>query len=64
MKEARNQRADELGLDRGTLLPNAGLLEIALAPPREMAELSARGTIKRWQGEVAGEAILRALNGG
>ncbi len=63
IKHARNRRAVELGLDRGTLLPNAGLLEIAWDPPSGIAELAGRGAIKRWQLEVVGDAILSALNG-
>ena len=61
IKEARNERATELGLDRGTLLPNAGLTDIAMNPPRDLDELRRRGTVRRWQVEAAGEAILEAL---
>ncbi len=64
VKAARNRRAVELGLDRGTLLPNAGLLEIAWDPPSALSELDGRGAIKRWQLEAVGDAILSALNGG
>lgn len=62
LKEVRNRRADELKIDRGTLLPNAVLLEIARRVPRTAAELAEVPGLRKWQAEVAGEALLAAIN--
>lgn len=63
LKSVRNRRAEELGVDRGTLLPNATLLEIARREPRDAAELVDIPGVRRWQVEVVGEAVLAALDG-
>ncbi len=60
LKRARNARADELGLDRGLLVPNATLMEIARAAPATAEALGAVPTLKAWQREAAGEALLAA----
>lgn len=60
LKAARNRRADELGLDRGLLVPNAVLMEIARRAPRSEAELAEVPSLKRWQQEAAGAALLEA----
>ncbi|MEZ4415221.1 MAG: HRDC domain-containing protein [Gemmatimonadota bacterium] len=60
LKAARNQRADELGLDRGLLVPNAALMEIARGAPGTMGELKALPSVKRWQVEAAGDSLLEA----
>jgi ribonuclease D len=62
LKEIRNKRADELAIDRGTLLPNAVVLEIARREPRTPEELAEVPGLGRWQAEVLGEAMLAALN--
>lgn len=64
LKAARNRRAVELGLDRGTLLPNATLLAVAQAAPRDEAELARVEGIRRWQVEAAGAALLTVLQRG
>ena len=61
IKSVRNRLADALGLDRGTLLPNAGLLDIAMDPPTSVDELKERRTIKRWQIEAVGAEMVEAL---
>lgn len=61
LKEVRNQRADELGIDRGTLLPNAVLLEIARREPRSPHDLATVPGLRRWQAEVLGETFLATL---
>jgi ribonuclease D len=62
LKEVRNRRADELGIDRGTLLPNAVLLEIARLEPRSPDELDMVPGLRRWQAEALGETLLATLN--
>ena len=62
LKEVRNRRADELGIDRGTLLPNAVLFEIARREPRSADELDAVPGLRHWQAEALGEALLATLN--
>ena len=62
LKEVRNRRADELGIARGTLLPNAVLFEIARREPRSPDELDAVPELRHWQAEALGEALLATLN--
>jgi ribonuclease D len=62
LKEIRNKRADELGIDRGTLLPNAVLLEIARREPRTSEELAQVPGLRGWQAEALGEPLLATLN--
>ncbi|MCG6987075.1 MAG: HRDC domain-containing protein [Gemmatimonadetes bacterium] len=63
LKAARNRRAEELGLDRGTLLPNATLTAVALKAPRNERELARVDGIRRWQVGAVGEALLKVLSG-
>ncbi len=63
LKAVRNRRAEELGIDRGTLLPNAMLEEIAREIPETRKALEAIPGVKEWQVEAAGEAVLSALSG-
>lgn len=58
LKGLRNARAEEFGLGRGTLLPNATLLEIAHAAPEDLDELRRVPGVKRWQVEALGDALL------
>ena len=62
LKQVRNRRADELKIDRGTMLPNAVLLEVARLEPRSASELAAVPGMRKWQAEVLGEALLATLN--
>jgi len=62
LKQMRNRRADELRIDRGTLLPNAVLLKVARLEPRSAEELAVVPGMRRWQAEVLGEALLTVLN--
>ena len=62
LKTARNRRADELGIDRGALVPNAMLLEIARAHPRDEAALRAVPGMRAWQVEAMGDALLAVLD--
>jgi ribonuclease D len=61
LKTVRNRNAERLGIDRGTLVPNAALLEIARAAPRSMEELSSLGELRRWQLDVVGPGLLEVL---
>jgi len=61
LKSARNRRAAELGIDRGTLLPNATLEEIARALPSSREALTKVPGVKKWQVEAAGDALLSIL---
>ena len=61
LKNVRNRRAEALGLDRGTLLPNATLIAVALAAPSDLAALERVDGIRRWQVEAVGEQLLEVL---
>lgn len=62
LKTIRNRRAEALGLDRGILLSNAQLLEIARAHPTSADGLRAVPGMKRWQVDVLGEGLLAELS--
>jgi len=62
LKVARNQRAEEVGLDRGTLLSNGVIVEIARQVPRTREELEATPGMRKWQVEVVGEPLLAVLS--
>jgi ribonuclease D len=64
LKEVRNAGADRIELPRGTVLPNAALLEIAWARPSSLAELVEVPGVKRWQAGVVGEALIGVLPSG
>lgn len=61
LKVARNRRAEELGLDRGTLVSNAVLQAVALSRPRDMAALRAVEGLHAWQADAVGEPLLEVL---
>jgi ribonuclease D len=61
LRRVRNGRAEALGLDRGTLLPNATVLEVARLTPSDRDGLQAVPGMKKWQAAVVGEDLLRAL---
>lgn len=61
LKKVRNRRADELGIDRGALIPNRTLLEIARHEPASLTELKAVPGVRSWQAEAAGSELLAAL---
>lgn len=63
LRRVRNRRADELAVDRGTLMPNATLLEVAQAEPSSLEELERVDEVRRWQVEALGEELLEALDG-
>lgn len=61
LKALRNARAKALGMDRGTLLPNATLMEIALATPGDLDDLRRVPGIKEWQVDALGEDLLERV---
>ncbi|HKK91797.1 MAG TPA: HRDC domain-containing protein [Longimicrobiales bacterium] len=62
LKKVRNRHAESLGVDRGALLPNAVLLEIAFEKPKELADLDRIEGMKQWQIETVGEQLLTVVN--
>jgi ribonuclease D len=62
LKEVRNRHAESLGVDRGALLPNAVLLEIAFERPRQLADLDRIDGMKQWQIQTVGADLLTVLN--
>lgn len=61
LKGARNRKATELGLDRGTVLSNGIIMEIAREAPTELEALLETPGIRRWQVEVVGDDLLAIL---
>ena len=61
LKSVRNRRSDELDIDRGTLISNAVLLEIARHEPDTEDELRRVPGVKGWQVEALGEDLLARL---
>jgi ribonuclease D len=61
LKDARNRRAEQLGLDRGTLLSNAVVLAVAQAAPSDERGLAAVDGIRRWQVDAVGPHLLEVL---
>lgn len=62
LKAVRNSRSEELDIDRGTLLPNAVLLEIARRAPTSREELGKVPGVKAWQVEALGDELLTRLD--
>ncbi len=61
LKELRNRRAVELGLEPGVICPNGALQAIARAAPQGLDALQGIGELRRWQIEALGApAILAA----
>lgn len=63
LKLVRNRRAEEIGLPRGTLLPNAVVLEVARTAPTTPAQLMAVEGMRQWKADVVGEELLRVVRG-
>ncbi len=61
LKAVRNRRAEAIGLDRGTLLSNAQLLEVARARPASAEALRRVPGMRAWQVEVLGDELLAEL---
>jgi ribonuclease D len=61
LKTARDREADELGLDRGFLMPRQQLEEVANAHPSTIEHLRSVPSVRNWQVEAVGGPLLRAL---
>lgn len=61
LKRVRNRHAEALGIDRGTLMANSVILEIAWVRPRTMAALRSVTGVKDWQVETVGRDLLEVL---
>src|SRR5688572_1503960 len=61
LRGARDTMADQLGLDRGFLMPRAQLEAVARAQPKNISELEAIPDIRNWQVEALGAEILDSL---
>ncbi|MCF8062997.1 MAG: HRDC domain-containing protein [Deltaproteobacteria bacterium] len=57
LKEWRNKRAGELGLDPSVLLTNAQIQALAVAKPSRPGDLAPIEGIRRWQQESFGRAL-------
>ena len=61
LKAIRNEVAVDLGIDRGVLMSNTVILEIALVHPRSEEELAGIAGVRRWQVETLAGRFLAAL---
>ena len=61
LKGIRNTVAEALGIDRGVLMSNTVILEIARVHPRSVAELVAVTGVRRWQLETLADRFLGVL---
>ena len=61
LKEVRNGVAGRLGLDRGRVMANQVLRNLAAAKPVGRAALTAVPEVRRWQVDVMGNELLQAL---
>lgn len=61
LRAGRDKIADQLGLDRGFLMPRAQLEEIARTQPKNVEQLRKIGGIREWQVEALGAALLGQL---
>lgn len=61
LKAVRNRIAAELGLDAGVLCGRPLLEAVARARPTDRAGLARVDELRRWQIDVLGDALLRAL---
>jgi len=61
LKRVRDEVAADLDLDPGVLCARDRLEAVARAKPRTVDEIRALPELRAWQGEVLGEAFVRAL---
>jgi len=61
LKVARNRRAEALGIDRGTLMPNSVINEIAWVQPKTLSALHEVQGVKVWQADAVGPDLLEVL---
>lgn len=63
IKKVRVDRSEELGIDRGLLLPNAVIYDIARRAPVDATGLEVTTGLRKWQFEAVGDAILALMDG-
>ncbi len=61
LKSIRNDVAEALGVDRGVLMSNTAILEIARIHPRSVEELAGVTGVRRWQSETLADRFLEVL---
>ena len=61
LKAARDQAAQELGLDRGFLMPRQQLEDMVRLRPRDEESMGQVPDMRAWQIEAAGALLLKAL---
>ncbi len=61
LKVARNKVAEKLGLERGRVMANHVLRKVVDAKPASLTALKAIPGVRRWQAQVLGERLLKAL---
>jgi ribonuclease D len=61
LKTVRDEAADQLGLDRGFLMPRQQLEDIVKARPLTLEELRHVSDVRHWQAEALGKPLLEAL---
>jgi ribonuclease D len=61
LKSVRNERARELGVDRGTLLSNAILQAIAESPLLRPEDVEAVKGVRRWQAKLLADDLIASL---
>ena len=61
LKAVRNEAAVTLGIDRGVLMSNTVILEIAQVNPSSVEELAEVPGVRRWQSETLAEQFLGVL---
>ncbi len=61
LKVVRNDVAQALGIDRGVLMSNSVILEIAQLHPRSVEELEGVTGVRRWQSETLADRFLGVL---
>jgi ribonuclease D len=61
LKGARDKAADDLGLDRGVLMPRQQLEAVARSDAHNLDQLREVPDMKQWQVEALGERLLTVL---
>lgn len=61
LKSVRNERARQLGVDRGTLLSNAVLQAIAESPPLCAEDVAAVKGVRHWQAKLLADDLIASL---
>ena len=62
LKAVRDRLSEDLGLERGFLMPRSQLEDLARERPKSRAELAAIEGVRKWQVDALGGPLLDALN--